>query len=209
MFWFNSKKRIKEIEEESRKAFIGVREDMDKVGKWVKHLDEQDKQLFDIILELKNELSSIKDEVESLKEGVDLAVEGVQSKRVFKELPVLGKQTADEDVQEVVQTAVQTDNFFDILKRLSGNEKLVLYTLMNTEMKLSYEDLALLLGKERSTVRGQINSIKQKSEDLIEEIVEKNGKKRVYIPDEMREKLQKYAKVRVKGKKKVKKGQEF
>jgi len=45
--------------------------------------------------------------------------------------------------------------------------------------------------------RGQINSIKQKSEGLIEEIVEKNGKKRVYVPEKVREKLLKYAKVRV------------
>jgi hypothetical protein len=43
------------------------------------------------------------------------------------------------------------------------------------EMKLSYEDLALMLGKEKSTIRGQINTIKQKSEGLIEEITEKNG----------------------------------
>ena len=70
---------------------------------------------------------------------------------------------------------------------------------MNSEMKLSYEDLALLLGKERSTVRGQINSVKQKSPGIIEEITEKNGKKRVFVPEEIKEKLRKYAKVRVKG----------
>jgi len=69
-------------------------------------------------------------------------------------------------------------------------------------MKLSYEDLALLLGKERSTIRGQVNTIKQKSEGLIEEMTEKNGKKRVYIPDVIKEKLSKYAKVRVKKKSK-------
>jgi chromosome segregation and condensation protein ScpB len=68
---------------------------------------------------------------------------------------------------------------------------------LQSDLKLSYEDLALLLGKERSTVRGQVNSIKQKSDGLILEITEKNGKKRVYIPDEMKEKLAKYSKVRV------------
>ena len=73
---------------------------------------------------------------------------------------------------------------------------------MNSEMKLSYEDLALMLGKERATIRGQINAIKQKNEGLIEEIVEKNGKKRVFIPQEIREKMLKKAKVRVKDRKK-------
>ena len=65
-------------------------------------------------------------------------------------------------------------------------------------MKLSYDDLAAMLGKERSTIRGQINTIKQKSESLIEEIIEKNGKKRVFIPEEIKEKMLKKTKVRVK-----------
>ena len=76
---------------------------------------------------------------------------------------------------------------------------------MNSDLKLSYEDLARLLGKERSTIRGQINSIKQKSEGLIEEITEPNGKKRVFVNEEIKEKLLKYAKVRVSKKKKSKK----
>jgi hypothetical protein len=75
---------------------------------------------------------------------------------------------------------------------------------MNAEngMKLSYEDLAMLLGKERATVRGQVNAVKQKINGLIEEIIEKNGKKRVFVPSEIKEKMTKYAKVRVKGGKK-------
>lgn len=75
---------------------------------------------------------------------------------------------------------------------------MVVITLANSDMKLSYEDLALLLGKERATIRGQINSIKQKSEGLLCELSEKNGKKRVFVPEEVRNKLAKYAKVRVK-----------
>ena len=132
-----------------------------------------------------------------MREGVEIAVEEEKNKQVFKKLPVLDKQTGVSGVQKAVQTAVQTGNFYDILKGLSANERLVVFTLMNSDMKLSYEDLAMLLGKERSTVRGQINSIKQKTEGLIEEISEKNGKKRVYVPEEIRQKLQKYAKVRV------------
>jgi hypothetical protein len=69
-------------------------------------------------------------------------------------------------------------------------------------MRLGYDDLSTILGKEKSTIRGQINTIKSKSEGLIEESIEKNGKKRVYVRPEMREKLAKYAKVRVKKKKK-------
>ncbi|GAH73523.1 unnamed protein product, partial [marine sediment metagenome] len=75
---------------------------------------------------------------------------------------------------------------------------------LNTDMKLSYDDMASILGKERSTIRGQINAIRQKS-GLIEELIEKKGKKRVFIPEEIKEKLLKRAKVRVDKGKKTKK----
>jgi SMC interacting uncharacterized protein involved in chromosome segregation len=206
--WFKNK-QVKILEEKTENSFSAVKGDMDKIGRWIKHLDQKDKQLFDLIFELKEEISSIKEEVESLREGVDIVSDSVKDKQVFKKLPVLDKQTAVQAVQIGVQTAVQTSNIYDILKSLSSNEKMIVYALLNNDMKLSYEDLALLLGKERATIRGQINAIKQKNESLIEEVVEKNGKKRVFVRPEIREKLQKYAKVRVKSEKKSKKDEEI
>jgi len=194
--WFKNK-QVKELEEKTKTGFSDVKKDIESAGKWIKHLDKQDKRLFDIIFSLKQEISSIKDELGALREGIDLSIEETKNKQLFKKLPVLDKQTAVGGVEVAVQTAVQTDNFYGILKNLSANERLVIFTLINSEMKLSYEDLAMLLGKERSTIRGQINSIKQKSVGLIEEISEKNGKKRVFIPEEIKKKFQKYAKVRV------------
>ena len=199
MFGFGLKKRMKEIEQKTQEGFSDVKKDIEVVGKWIKHLDKKDKQLFDLLEVLKKELSSVRDELASLREGVDVVSKQGDFKQVFRKLPVLDKQTPVEGVQKAVQTAVQTDNIYGILKNLSGNERLVVMTLMNSDMKLSYEDLALLLGKERSTIRGQINAIKQKSESLLEEIIEKNGKKRVFIPEDMKFKMQKYAKVRVGG----------
>jgi hypothetical protein len=69
--------------------------------------------------------------------------------------------------------------------------------LLNTDMNLSYNDLASMLGKEGSTIRGQVNSIKQKSEGLIEESIEINGKKRMYIPENIKEKILRKEKVKV------------
>jgi len=200
MFKWLFGKHVKKLEEKTEKSFNSVKNDVDKIGKWIKHLDNQDKQLFDVVEELKQDLSTIKEELESLREGVDLAVESAQNKQVFEKTTVYGKRTAVEDVYNGVQTAVQTGNFYEILQSLSANERLLILTLASNEMKLSYEDLALLLGKERATIRGQINAIKQKSEGLIEEIIEKNGKKRVFVPEEIKQKLSKYAKVRVKKK---------
>ncbi|MEM4259207.1 MAG: hypothetical protein QXS38_00370 [Candidatus Pacearchaeota archaeon] len=204
MFEWLFGKSTKKLEEETKQSFSAVRDDMNKIGKWLQHLKNEDKQLFEMISELKQALSTIKCEVGELRESINLASEHHASKQLFKKLPVYGKQTAVEGVQEVVQTAVQTGNIYEILKNLTGNERLIIFALLNSEngMKLSYEDLAMLLGKEKATIRGQVNAIKQKSEGLIEEITEKNGKKRVFIPEEIREKLLKYAKVRVKGGKK-------
>ena len=201
MFGWIFGNKTKQLEEETKKGFSAVREDMDKIGTWLKHLKEEDKQLFEIVSELKQELSTIKGEMGEIRESIDLTVEQQTSKRLFKKMPVLGKQTAVDGVQEAVQTAVQAGNFYEILKSLTSNERLIIFTLLNSEegMKLSYEDLSMLLGKDKTTVRGQINAIKQKSEGLIEEIIEKNGKKRVFVPEEARKKLLKYAKVRVKG----------
>lgn len=195
--------RHKKLEQKTHEGFGSVKKDIDAVGKWIKYLDGRDKQVFDMLNELKFDLASIKEEIESLREGIDLIDEEEKNKQVFKKMTFLDKQTAVDGVEIGVQTAVQTGNFYEILKGLSANERLLIFTLMNSEMKLSYEDLALLLGKERSTVRGQINSIKQKSEGLVMEITEKNGKKRVFVPLGVKEKLSKYAKVRVDKPKKV------
>ncbi len=203
MFEWLFGKRQKNNHSEIRESFSAVKRDMDTVGKWIKHLEGQDKQLFEILNWLKRELSTVKEEMFGLREQIQTGVETEESKQLFKKTAVLSKQTAVEGVEEAVQTAVQTGNFYDFFKNLSAQERALLFTIMNSEMKLSYEDLALLLGKEKSTIRGQVNAIKQKKEGLIEEISEKNGKKRVYVPEEIKEKLSKYAKVRVGKKRKV------
>jgi len=208
MFWlFGHKKRIEKIEEETKNSFTEVKKDFEGVGKWIKHLHERHEETSDVISEIRRGLATIKYDVEELKELVSAVDFAQEHQQVFKKQTAVDKQTAVYGVQKAVQTPVQTANFYGILQGLSANEKLIVFTLMNAaeDMKLSYEDLARLLGKERATIRGQINAIKQKSEGLLQEIREANGKKRVYISDEIKEKLAKYAKVRSSKQKKYKK----
>ena len=205
MFWLFGKKKVKLLEEETKNSFQQVKNDIEGVGKWIKHLDSKDKQVFEILGEIKRELATINEEVGGVKEAVSLVNLSVENKQLLKKTGVLHKQTDVYSVQEPVQTPVQTGNFYDILQGLSSSERLIILTLINSELKLSYEDVARLLGKERSTIRGQINAIKRKSEGLIQEIAESNGKKRVYVSEEIKEKLEKYAKVRVRKEKKVRK----
>ena len=80
-------------------------------------------------------------------------------------------------------------------------ERAIVWALINSDMRLSYEDLSTVLGKDKSTIRGQINAIRRKSESLIQEVREPNGKKRVFIPEKVREMVLKEVKVRVKDKK--------
>lgn len=203
MFEWLFNKKDNRLEEKIDRSFSSVKKDMDVVGKWIKHLDSRNKQLFDMLNEVKLEISSVNDDIVGIREAMKILEEDKENKQLFENPAVLNKQTAVLGVQKPVQTAVQTANFYDIFKSLSANERVLIFTLMNNDLKLSYEDLALMLGKDKSTVRGQVNSIRQKNIGIIEEIVEKNGKKRVFVPEEIKEKMVKYAKVRVKNSKKV------
>ena len=202
MFWFFSgKKEVENVKEETKKGFESVKKDIVSVSGWIKHLDSEKNIQKTEVEEIKDRLSSIENEIEGLK-NIFAMVNEIKSPRVFKTPnKVFNKQTAVYAVQTPVQTAVQTPN----LDQFSITERAIIWVLLNTDMKLSYIDLATMLGKEKSTIRGQINSIKQKSEGLIEEQVEKNGKKRVFIPENVKEKVLKKTKVRVKAKKKKKK----
>ena len=79
---------------------------------------------------------------------------------------------------------VQTDKLGDKwTNNLTPMERAIMNTLINTDMKLSYEDLSVMLGRDKSTIRGQVNNIKQKNESLISEYLERNGKKRFYVDE--------------------------
>ncbi len=206
MGWlFGRKKEIEQIKEDTKKGFESVKKDMGSISDWIKHLNSEREEQSGEIQELKEVLSSIQTELEGLKSVFSMMNE-FNPKQSFKTpQQVSNKQTGVYAVSTGVQTGVQTPN----LDNFSVTERAILWILLNSDMKLSYDDISAMLGKERSTIRGQINSIKSKSESLISEIIEKNGKKRVFIPENMKEKLLKKSKVRVKKTKKSKKKQKI
>jgi len=198
---FNRKKEVEKVEEEIKKSFEFVKKDIVNVNGWVKYLNSEKNLQKKEIEEVKDILSSIKEEIGELKNFVFMMGK-LKSNGTYKLSKQLSnRQTAVQSVQTGVQTGVQTPN----LDQFSITEKSIIWILLNTNMKLSYDDLGAMMGKERSTVRTQINNIKQKDENLIEEIIEKNGKKRLFIPKNIKEILLKKAKVRVKKNKKSKK----
>ena len=204
MFGWFKKKEGEGIKEETKKGFEAVKKDMLNISDWIKHLDSEKSVQQKDIEQIKQNISTIFEEIEEIKNIVSI-MGNVSGKQPFKtNSSLLNKQTAVLPVQTAVQTAVQTPN----LSNFSITERAIIWILLNSDLKLSYDDLAAMLSKEKSTIRGQINSIKQKNNELISEQIEQNGKKRVFIPEEIKEKMLKKAKVRVNSSKKDKKKQE-
>ncbi len=195
--FFKIKKEVKRIEEEVKKSFENTKQDFSRVGTWIGHLDEKSKINSSEIDLIREQLSTALEDIADLKETISL-FGGRLSKQ---SQTVVHKQTAAVDVQTPVQTAVQTG----ILDGLTLSERSIVLALLYSDLKLSYEDLSVMLGKDKSTIRGQINVIKQKSEGLIREYREPNGKKRVFIPEEIAKLISKSVKVRVKKDKKLEK----
>lgn len=201
MLGFFSKKAEKREVEELKMAvqtgFNSVKQDIGNTSQWIKHLDSKNYALKEEIFELREDIASMKDELENLKNMVSIVGDG----GVFKQRKtVFDKQTPFKAVLNTVQTPVQTG----ILDNLSVTERAIIFTLLNAgDMKLSHEDLAAMLGKDKATIRGQINIIKQKSEGLIEEIIGENNKKRVFIPEKIRDVLVKVKKAKLREKKKI------
>ena len=204
-WFFGRKKELEEVKDTTKKGFDDVKKDINAVSGWIKHLNSEKNIQKRDIEEIKEILSTINEEIEGLKNIISIMGD-LKNKQVFKTPGRLSKEkTAVYAVQTPVQTGVQTPN----LDQFSITERAILWVLLNTDMKLSYDDLAAMLGKERSTIRGQLNGIKQKNPELIDEIIERNGKKRVFIPEELKEKLLKKSKVRVKNRKKLEKSKKI
>ncbi|MBI2046933.1 hypothetical protein HYT26_02095 [Candidatus Pacearchaeota archaeon] len=191
---FGRKKEVDELKEEVKKSFEAVKKDLNNTSLWVKHLNVKDSEHDSKIDILNDKLSSIESDVEGLKNMLSFLELGVSKQLSEQSKQLFNKQTAVEGVQTAVQTAVQTD----ILHNFSVMERAIVWILLNTDLKLSYEDISAMLGKDKATIRGQVNSIKQKSDGLIQEFVERNGKKRLFIPERAKERLLKGVKVRVK-----------
>lgn len=197
MFGFFTKKVEKREFDRLRDAvqtgFNNAKQDINNISKWIKHLNNNENSIKEDISEINHDLSNIKDEIEELKNIISI----IGNKGLFKQRQtVFNKQTAVDGVLNSVQTGVQTV----FLNNLTTNERAIVFVLLNSDMKLSYEDLAAMLGKKKSTIRGQINSIRQKSEGLLDEIISENNKKRVYIPEKTKEILLKIKKSKIKHK---------
>jgi len=118
---------------------------MGNVSHWIKHLETSNSKLNEEVQELREILSTINDEVENIKNVVAV----VGNREMFKRpSTVFNKQTVFKGVLNSVQTGVQTV----FLDNLSATERAIVLVLLNSDIKLSYEDLAAMLGKRKATI---------------------------------------------------------
>lgn len=197
MFKFFSKKAEKDDVDKIKLAvqtgFNSVKFDINNHAQWIKHINKNNSILNEDINNIKDGLSNVKEEIENIKNMLDI----IANKKIFKQSQTMfNKQTTDINVLNSVQTSVQTV----FLDNLTANERAIIFVLINSDLKLSYEDLAAMLGKRKSTIRGQVNSIRQKSEGIIQEIIGESNKKRIFISEKAKELLLKTGKVRDKKK---------
>ena len=197
--FFKRKKEVEKLKNDVQDSFNHVKKDFEKVGKWIEHIDGKHNSHENKISNIKKQLLTAQTDLNEVKKVLSFFDKGFPKPLSKQPQTLFNKQTAVQAVQTPVQTPVQTG----ILQVLTLMERAIVWTLLNSEMRLSYEDLAALLGKNKSTIRGQINTVKQKCEGLIEESREKNGKKRLFIPEKMKDYIVKSVKVRVKSKKKT------
>ena len=197
--FLSGKKGIEKLRKEVQDSFGNVKEDISKVGDWIKHIDAKSQTNGEGISSLKGELEKLNIALNELKSQVLFLNSGLNQKKAIDVQEGVKTQTNNLGVQTAVQTAVQASN----LDHLTMMERAIVFILLNNDEKLSYEDISLMLGKEKSTVRGQINSIKQKNPELINEFRELNGKKRLYIDNTKKDLILKSVKVRIKEDKKA------
>ena len=179
-------------------SFSKIKDDMGSVGEWIKHFDQTKEDHHSKIENLDTRLRSVEEFVMNLMEQSPAEEVSKQEQTAVRpnQTDSVSKQVFEQPSkqQESVQTEIEKALF-----SLTAMERTVVWSLLNTDILLCYEDLGRILGKDQSTVRGQLNNIKRKIPGLIEEKSEGNGKKRYYVNEaKKREILVKYTGKRAK-----------
>jgi len=180
-------KKFLDINDSLKNSFFKIKEDMFSLSSHLDSLHGHKKEHEKILESLDNRLKII-----------ERAIENNLSDHVIVQTQSLSKQLQTSVRPKRTSIAVQTE-VLESLRRLTPMERSLVWALLNTELKLSYSDLSTILGKDESTVRGQVSNAKRKIEGLILEKSESNGQKRFYIEEKIKDKVMK--KYKLKGKK--------
>ncbi len=169
-------------------SFSRIKQDILSVNEWVGDLHKHKSKHSEVIENLDSRLSYIESFIDELV-----------SKQTHVQTKDLSKQTPTDGRSKRTSVHVQTE-ILEELRRLTPMERSLVWALLNTDLRLSYGDLARVLGKDESTVRGQVSNIRKKTDDLVSERSEINGQKRFYIEERVKSKILRDYKVKSKKK---------
>lgn len=188
--------KINNINKNLHNSFTNIKKDMDEVGEWITHFKERHDKHDDKLEKINKRLEGVEEGLEKMREIWTRVQTGVQTR--------VQTRVQKTDVR-LKQMSVQA-NTLEKLKNLTFMERGIVWVLLNSDIKIGYTDLFTALGKDKSTLRGQINNIKLKSPGLIKEEVENDGTKKFYIEEKAKsEILQSAKKVEVRSEKRRRK----
>lgn len=177
-------KKFTDLNDSLKNSFSKIKEDIFSLSSNVEHLHGHKKNHSELIVELDSRIKTL-----------ESFIEDTLTNQVLVQTNHLSKQIQTNVRSKRTSMLVQTD-ILESLKRLTPMERSLVWALLNTDLKLSYSDLSNILGKDESTVRGQLSNIKRKTDELLLEMSESNGQKRFYIEDMIKNKIMKKYKVK-------------
>ncbi len=200
----NAHKKIEDLNHTVSSSFLNLKKDMTEVGNWITHFKGKHDNHEDELQKVYRRLEGIEKDIDEIKDAWTHVQTGVQT-RVQTGQTRVQTRVRQTDVR-LKQMSVQTSTL-EKLKYLSVMERGIVWILLNSDIKMSYEDLYTALGKNKSTLRGQINNIKLKSPELIKEAVENDGTKRFYVEESVKDEILNRSK-KVKTQVKISKGKD-
>ena len=177
-------KKFTDLNDSLKNSFSRIKEDIFSLSSNVENLHGHKKNHGELIVELDSRIKTL-----------ESFIEDTLTNQVLVQTNHLSKQIQTNVRSKRTSMLVQTDAL-ESLKRLTPMERSLVWALLNTDLKLSYSDLSNILGKDESTVRGQVSNIKRKTDELLLERSESNGQKRFYIEDRIKNKIMKRYKVK-------------
>ncbi len=181
-------KKFKEINNSLTSSFLKIKEDILSISTHLGDLHTHKENHSELIKELDSRIKTLEN-----------FIEDILSNQPRVQTTHVSKQTQTNVRPKRMSVPVQTE-VLESLKRLTPMERSLVWALLNTDIRLSYSDLSRILGKDESTVRGQVSNIKRKTDDLVLEQSENSGQKRFYVEERVKNKIMR--KYKVKGRKK-------
>ncbi len=188
MFFWVKKREYEELSEKFDRIHSSLHRSFLNVKTDITHINSKIDKLHDGHRSKNAELFRLQERIDQLELLFNEAFGANQKdERVFGQ--PFGQTQTDSRLKQpsvVVQTGRRGDKW---TKNLTPMERAIISILLNNEMKLTYDDLSIMVGRDKSTIRGQVNNIKQKNEGLLMEYIERNGKKRFFIDEKLKNEI--------------------